>query len=481
MLRKLGKDVAVYGGVDLLFRMAQFVVVPVYAHLLSVSDFGLLGLLTVTATLLGMLLNLGVNNSVQRFYFDPETPEGERPALVSTGLAQLLLSGIVTIALAFLILGNLREEVRSAYGIEWTLLVIVLATVLPDQIAQYTLDAVRLQFAPWKFFAIAIVKNLAGILLGLWLVLRWDMGVAGLLLGPLISAAAAVPIGLLMIRKDLALRFDRAVAKKVFHYGYPFVFAGAAYWVFGSMDRWLLVEMSDLVQVGLFSVALKFAAALTFVISAFAQAWSPFAMRMRGEDPSYRENYARIFSAWFFLLAFLGLGLALLAPEIMIYLTPREYWEAAPILSVCAAGIVLYGTTQITVMGISLERRTMLLTWGAWIAAGANVVLNLLLIPHLGALGSAIATLASYGLLTSAFLFWSQRLHPIPLERPRLVYCCAIVALSVAASLALAPMGVGLVPLAIKAAIVLAVLAGAFAVGIVDPSLYRQFIRRAAA
>src|SRR5205085_1842008 len=228
MLKKLGKDVAIYGGADFLFRAAQFVVIPIYAYTLSVADFGILALLTVSATLLGMLLNLGVSNSVQRYYFDPETEESDRPAVVSTGLAQLLLSGVVTIAVAWLALRPFAGTLQVDYGIAWPLVMIALLTVFPDQIAQYCLDAVRLQFAPLRFCAIAIVKNMLGVLLGLWFLLRWKMGVEGLLLGMLISAMAAVPIGLLMIRRDLRWGIDPVIARKVFRYGYPFVLTGAA-------------------------------------------------------------------------------------------------------------------------------------------------------------------------------------------------------------------------------------------------------------
>jgi O-antigen/teichoic acid export membrane protein len=242
------------------------------------------------------------------------------------------------------------------------------------------------------------------------------------------------------------------------------------------MDRWMLIALSDVVEVGLFSVAAKFAVVISFVVTAFAQAWTPFAMRMYADDPKYRRNFARIFSGWFFLLAFIGLGLSLFAPEVMALLTPREYWSAAPVLSVASAGVVMYGTVQITVLGISLERRTILLTYGAWLAAGANVLLNLLLIPRFGAMGAGVATFAAYTLLTGSFLFWSQRLHPIPLERGKLAYSLALIAISVGGGVAMAPLGVGLLPLAIKCAILIAALAGAFLVGIVDKGLYRQIL-----
>ena len=61
-----------------------------------------------------------------------------------------------------------------------------------------------------------------------------------------------------------------------------------------------------------------------------------------------------------------------------------------------------------------------------------------------------------------------------------MLYSCGVVAVAIVGSLLLAPLGLGLTPLAIKAAIVLAVAAGAIAIGIVDPSLYRQLRGRRA-
>lgn len=471
-LNRLGRDVAVYGGADLAFRLAQFVALPVYAYHLSVADFGILALLTVSATLLGMLVNLGVSNAVQRFYFDVGTVAAERPLLVSSGLAQLLLTGALVVGASFLTLHGLRDEIDAAYGIAWPLIAMALLTVLPDQVAQYCLDALRLQFAPVRFVAVAMVKNLLGVLLGLWFLLVEDMGVAGLLLGPLLAAAAAAPLGLVMIRRDLVARIDLAVVRRVFHFGYPYVLAGAAYWVFGSMDRWMLIELSDVEQVGLFSIAFKFATLLTFLITAFGQAWSPIAYKLAAEEPRYREYFARILSLWFLGLAWLGLALALFAPEIMRLLTPSAYWPATPMLAIAAAGVVLYGTTLVTAMGISLEKKTLLLSAAAWAAALVNLAVNLVLIPRFGGIGAAVATFLSYAVLTGAMLWWSQRLHPLPLEWGKLAFCAAIVALALLA--AAGPPIEGAAGIALRLALLAAVALAAIPAGLLNRALLRQ-------
>lgn len=477
MLKRLGKDVVIYGGADFLFRFTQLLAVPVYAHLLSLADFGILSLLTVSATLLGMLAALGVNNAIQRFYFDPEIGEAQRPVLISTGLAQLLASALMVSGIAILAVLALRPTLGGDLGIAPALAFAAVAIVLPEQLSQYLLDAARLQFAPLKFFVIALVKNLGAVLLGLLFLIRFEMGVLGIVLGTVAAGWLAVPVGVLMVRRDLTPRIDWQVAARVFRYGYPFVLAGAAYWVFGSVGNWMLGALGTVEQVGLFAVGMKFAVVMTFLITAFAQAWSPFALRMYGEDPDYLRNWARIFSGWFFLLALAGLGLALFAPEMMRILTPPEYWPAASVLAIAAVGLVFYGTVQMTVLGVSIAKRTILINYAAWMAAATAVLLNLLLIPRFGAPGAAAATLTANLVLTSSLLFWTQRLHPMPLEKAKLGYCVALVVLALAAGTLSARTETGLLAFAVKSAILLAAIAGAFAAGILDKGLYRLFRR----
>ena len=474
MLNRLGKDVAVYGGADLVFKLLQFVVIPIYSQRLSVAEFGILALLQVSALLAGIIINLGVSYSVQRFYFDADIPEERRPTLITTGLVQLLATGTLILSVLGLLLHLGQEQLATEYLLPWSFVLVALFTVLPDQVAQYSLDTSRLQFSPLRFCLIALVKNAVGLLLGLWLLLQHDMGVLGLLLGNLAAALIAAPLGLWLIRRDLTLRIDKSYVLMMLRFGGPFVFTAAAYWVFASMDRWLLAELSDTVQVGLFSIAFKFASVLTLVVTAFHQAWIPIAMRMARDDPDYRQRFATIFDAWFFLLALMALALALFADEVMMVLTPEPYWAAAPVMAIGAAAIAISGTTQITSLGLTLDKRTFSIALGAWLAAAANVLLNILLIPRLGATGSAIATLIAYVLLTLFFLWGSQRHHPLPLHYGRLSYGLLTVAAALAAPLI--PDGPLLDPAstALKLSILLAALIAAFPLGVIPPALLNQ-------
>jgi O-antigen/teichoic acid export membrane protein len=476
VLRRLGRDVAIYGGADLAFKLLQFAFLPLYAHRLSVGEFGLLALVTVSAALAGVVAGFGVGYAVARFYFDTEIGEEQRPALISTGLVQLIVTGSIVLGACALLLFHAQAPLQRDYGLPLSFLLVALLTVLPDQIAQYSLDTSRLQFAPWRFCAIASVKNVLGLLIGLWLLLAQDMGVLGLLIGNLVAALIAAPLGLWLIRSDLTFRINPAYSRMMLRFGSPFIFTAAAYWIFASMDRWLLAEFGNAVEVGLFSIAFKFASVLTLVIGAFHQAWIPLAMRMAREDPRYRENFATMFDVWFFLLSFLALGVALFAGEALMLLTPEPYWPAAPVLAVSAVAVAISGTTQITTLGLTLEKRTILIALGAWIAAALNVALNIGLIPSFGAVGAAVATLVSYGVLTSFFLIGGQHFHPIPLHYRRLGYSLLVCAAALAAPLL--PKAGSLVSAgtALKLTILTVVLFAAFAMRIVPAAFLRQFL-----
>jgi O-antigen/teichoic acid export membrane protein len=420
MLGRLAKDMAIYGAGDLVFKFAAFAVFPIYAHLFKVEQFGVMELVNTLATLVSLFLGLGITSAVQRFYWDPQFPEAKRSALISTGLHLLMGWSILFTVFIVFILFPFHARIREGYGILWVFLVLALASNIPLQILQFCLDALRLHFSPWRFTLLSGWKNLSGVSLGLLFIWGMKMELLGYFLGIFLAASVSVPFGLWLIRKDLRWVFDRQIAKQIFMFGYPYVFAGLAYWLFGSMDRWMLGTLSDNTQVGLFSIAFKFASLLFFVNSAFGQAWSPFAIKIYADRPDYRRIFTRALS-WLLLgLTLIGVTLTLFAQELLFLLTPEPYWAAATIIGFVAMGVVLQGTTQITALGISLERKTYLLSVVAGITALVNVVLNWILIPKWGALGSGIAILISYAVLTGLYLYWTQRLHPIPLEIKKL-------------------------------------------------------------
>lgn len=463
MSRKLVRDVAIYGGGDVIIKLLSFAVFPIYAHFFTVEQFGVMTLVTTAAGFVAIFLNMGSNHAVQRFYWDPGTREGERAILVSTGLWMLMGGAVVVTGLTLSLLYSLRGQIFERYDILWIFLVLALAGNIPSEILQYSQNVLRLHFAPWRFMVVSACNNLFGVLLGLFFILYLDQGLTGFFLGSFVALITTLPLGLWFIRGDLKPQFDRLWAAKLFGFGYPFIFSGIAYWIFGSLDRWMLSELSNNTEVGWYSIAFRFATIMVLLNSAFGQAWSPYAMKVYADDSKYRTVFSRIFSFLFGGLTIVGLGLSLFGKEILMLTTPEPYWNAATTLGIVAMSMVLAGTQQITALGISFEKRTHLFSFGAWTTAILNFVLNLVLIPLWGANGAALATLMSYGTLSGMFLYWTQQLHPLPFEKLKLVFTLAVLVLGLAVSAYLNRFTWGIYLVLPKVAFIIAVLVSAFA------------------
>lgn len=416
--KKLARDTIIYGGSDLLGKMIVFFTFPFIATVLNPKAFGALELVSTIVGLFGLLAGAGLNNSVQRYYWDPQTAEALRPSIVSTGLVMQFFFVMIVVCIGALFMPIMHRWASDAslplgsFGLYAALLLL-----LGTQLLQYIQDVTRLQFSPMSFLTISFLNRVVGAVLAVLVVVAWRAGVDGFLIAQSISTFFAVPIGLWLIRKDLTTKLNCAWAKELFRFGHPYIYAGLAYWLFGSMDRWMLASLSSVEETGMYSVAFRFASLVMFVSAAFGQAWSPYAIKIYTDYPShYRKMYAAILMLLFFFMIIVGGGLALFSGELLGKIMPKEYTGSALPLTILSLGIVLQATTQITAIGISLERKTNLFAHVAWLTALINLVGNWLLIPSYGATGSALATSFSYLILTASYLFFTQRLHPLPIN-----------------------------------------------------------------
>jgi O-antigen/teichoic acid export membrane protein len=420
MLKRLVKDSAIYGLGDFVFKVLGFAVFPIYARAFTVEEFGVMTLVGTVSSVVALFCDAGLHNALQRFYWDTATTDERRPVLVSTALWLLLSWTVLLTLLASAACLFFDDQMKSRYGITFVFLWLSLLSNIPSHAMQFAQNILRLNFSPWKFTILSAGRNCISVVISLLLVLHYKQGLAGYFYGTLWGLLVALPLGFWFIRNEFRLQIDRTMGKELLQFGYPFIFVGLGYWIFASVDRIMLAELSNNTEVGLYGIAQKFAFVMVFLNSAIGQAWSPLAIKIFADDKNYRHVFSRFFTHLFFGLVAVGAAICLFSRDVLHWMTPPAYWPAANTLCVLAMAQVLAGTTQITALGISLEKKTHLFTVTAWITGGISLLLNWIFIPYWGALGAAFASLISYAVLSGMYLYWSQRLHPLPLQVVRL-------------------------------------------------------------
>jgi O-antigen/teichoic acid export membrane protein len=424
IIRRLANDSAIYGGADLVTKILAFFAFPITAAALSPKAFGALELISTVTALLGLAISCGLNSAVQRFYWDKDVTPTMQPAIVTSGFLAQVWFGVTAVIAGLAALPFVLPLIKAhEWPLTWIALAAALLVMVFSQWIQFILDVIRLHLAPWHFFVVALSSRVATVAFGLAAVVCLGLGIDGLLGAQAIVLILVLPLGLWLIRRDFqAKRLELRWVRELIVFGYPFIFAGLAYWLFGAIDRWMLAYMTTVEEVGVYSVAFRFASVVLFISAAFGQAWSPVAMKIRTDHPEqYKSIYGQVLLLLIFVMLVVGGGVALFSGEVIRLTMPSDYHASALPLSIVCFGIILQATQQITAVGISIEKQTYLFARIAWMGALVNVIANWLLIPTFGAAGAAWGTLISYIVITSAYLYYTQRLHPIDIQWSRLL------------------------------------------------------------
>ena len=205
MFKDLIKNTAVYGSANVLFSFIAFITFPIFARYLSVKDYGVLSLVETISGFVGMFTALGINNSIQRYYFDAEYGTNRQTTLISTGFWGITIVTLVIVIISgigflpFLRLISEKYEIRSPY------IYLALATLVPATCLNYFADVFRLKFDPIRFAIVSFFQKLFSVILGLFFVVALGRGLQGNFEGVLVGSLLGVAIGVFFIHKDIRL------------------------------------------------------------------------------------------------------------------------------------------------------------------------------------------------------------------------------------------------------------------------------------
>jgi O-antigen/teichoic acid export membrane protein len=155
-------------------------------------------------------------------------------------------------------------------------------------------------------------------------------------------------------------------------------------------------------------------------IQPFNLAWSAAYWEVsRSEDGP--RTIARSLTWFIAIAAGAALFLSVIGTDVLRLLVGAEFEASRFIVPFSAFSFVLYGAYTIGATGLSIVGRSGPVATSMLVAAGAAIILNLLLIPPLGMYGAAISTVAGYALLASLAGWHSQRHYPVPWQLPRVL------------------------------------------------------------
>ena len=191
----------------------------------------------------------------------------------------------------------------------------------------------------------------------------------------------------------VSVRLGKSLMKQSYHY----MISGLIAILYSKIDQIMLKQMLDTYSVGLYTAALTIAGLWGMIPSAFIQSVSPILYKNAEENRGMfykrlRQSYAGI---WLLNICW-SLGVSIFSYWVIYLLYGKAYLGArgALIIVVWYTGITSIGS--LTQVYLATENKNKYVNYFALAGLVTDVVLNALLIPKMGILGAAIATLVTY-------------------------------------------------------------------------------------
>jgi O-antigen/teichoic acid export membrane protein len=415
VLRKLIRSSGIYALSSVASPLISLVLAPFLTHNLSPTDYGILAITNIAIGLTAGITQLGLASAFFRAYSYDFTSQHDRRDVVATTTALLFLTSTAIVIMIAMMASTIASLL---FGRPYFSNYVILAgcVVLLQNLTVPGMAWLRAEKRPLIYSLLSISNLLVTLFANIILVGELQMGVPGSIIanGSGYACIVICTLPFIVLRAGIKIRAD--IAWDLLSFGLPLVLNFVSYWVLQLSDRYLLGLFTSFAETARYTATYTLGSAMSVVIMGpFALAWptAVFAIARRVDA----VRVFRLVFHWFSLfLLFSAFCLSLIGIWLLNWLFPVTYRSAAFVIPVVAESIALYGVYYIFKSGLDIKRKTWLISVYTTIAALVNVVLNLCLIPHFGAIGAAASTLVAYAILATVAYIVNRRIYPVPFE-----------------------------------------------------------------
>ena len=416
-LKKLASQTAIYGLSSVVGRLLNYLLVPLYTRYFLPAEYGVVTELYAYVAFLVVMLTYGMETAFFRFSKKEETTN-----VYSTTLISLLISSVVFVGLIFLNSSAISQWLGYANHPEYIQFFALIIGM--DAVASISFAKLREQDKAMRFAFIRIVNIMINIGLNLYFIVYQEYGIAYIFIANLVASV----ITLLMLFPQMISSswvFDKKLWKKMMIYALPLLIAGLAGMTNETIDRILLKHLlpnTDMAasELGLYGAFYKLSIIMILFIQTFRFAAEPFFFAQEKEGNS-RKIYADVMKYFTIIMAIIFLGVTIFYDVIKGFLGSEYHDERGfLVVSILLLANLFLGIYYNLSIWYKLTEKT---KYGAYLSIFGAIItlsLNFTLIPVLGFVGCAWATLVCYFSMTVASYYLGKRHFSVPYQVKRI-------------------------------------------------------------
>lgn len=432
LYKKLFKQTAIYGLATVVPRLMSFLLNPLYVYYLTdKSKMGEVSIIFSYLIFFNVVLTYGMETAFFRFYNKEENKKG----VVSTAMISLLGT-----TLAFLIVALLfQNQIANLTDISLNYLVYTIWILAIDTLSVIPFAKLRAESRPIKYalikianvainlglnvFFLALLPKLAQDSNSIFSSIYSENFQIGYIFVSNVIASLFTLIVLLPDYFKLKWDFDKHLWKKMLQYGFPILIAGIAFAINEHFDKILLEKLGvSLADVGAYSACYKIGMFMVLFRTAYTLGIEPFFFS-HAKNENAPQTYAEITKYFVIFGSFMSLGIIVFADVLKLILVPNaDYWNAMDVVPMIVIANFFLGIYTNLSVWYKLIDKTKIGAYISLVGAAVTLIINFLLIPIIGFLGSAIATILAYGSMMLISYKLGQKEYPIPYDKQKISF-----------------------------------------------------------
>ncbi len=401
----------------------NLILVRLHTDKLATSSYSDNTTFYVYAAFFNVLLTYGMETAFFRFF----SKNKEKDKVFSTALITLTVSTL----LFLLLVAAFNRQLAEFVNLNQTSFNLLIGVLVLDALVVAPFAYLRATGRPLKFTAIKLSNVVVFVLLNyffLWAIPKFGIDFPGYdsnnLVQYIFVANLLASISTLILLSPYffrtKLQFSTAILKQMLTYGWPIMVAGLAYVINENFDKWLLPDMLGKSINGAYSGCYKIAVFMTIFIQAFRLGAEPFFFN-HAKELNAKETYASIMK-YFVILGSLMFVVTVTFINLFKLLLVRDasYWIAIDIVPIILLANLFLGIYFNLGIWYKLTDKTRYGMYISIIGAVITIGFNYIMIPKIGFMASAYATLIAYGSMMLISYQIGKRHYFVPYDITRI-------------------------------------------------------------
>jgi O-antigen/teichoic acid export membrane protein len=421
-IKKLAGQTLVYGLSNMLGRFLNYMLIPLHTLVLGKFFFGKLTFIYSSTAILLVLLTYGLETGFFRF---ASKKEEDYNKVLGTSLYSIIFTTSLFILLS-VVFKNMWQGYFEVDNYKIVLYFVLIISF--DVLNAIPFAKLRIDERPVKFMFIKLIGIFVNIALNLFYLLLcrklYEAGSTGflariynpelvldyVLIANLISSAITFLVLLPEIIK-VKPSFDFALLKRILAYSFPILLIGLAGQFNDQIDKLLIPKLindpNPMEQLGIYGANFKLSVLMVLFIQMFRYAAEPFFFK-NSESADAKKLYADVMNYFiiFGLIIFLGVMFYI---DLLKYFIAEEFREGLYVVPILLIAKLIFGILFSLSIWYKVSDKTKYGILIAVIGAAITIILNVILLPRIGYLGSALASLFSYSVMLAVSYYLSTK------------------------------------------------------------------------